>query len=135
MKQSGNDRRCSEQKKKWFSENEAWENIEYRLDFRVGGFEYDRSIVYETGVEVIFDARYEDIVDNQRIVLAYTSTIDGQRVSSSLSTVEFHAETGGTRLTLAEQIAAFDEPDDEDERREGWDNLLRRLDEYLKNNG
>ena len=45
-----------EHKRNWFSENEVWETQEYRLDFRAGGSEYYRSIVKESGTEVIFDA-------------------------------------------------------------------------------
>ena len=121
-------------KRPWFANSDGWENYEYRLDFRVGGQEYDRSRAVTLGFESIYDARYEDIVDNQRIVCAYTMTIDGKRLSSSLLTLEFSPTNDGTLLRLTEQIAAYGSSEDIAKRLDGWRWILGNLDSHLHTN-
>jgi uncharacterized protein YndB with AHSA1/START domain len=118
-------------KRPWFANNKDWENYKYELDFRVGGREYDHSRALESDMESIYDARYEDIVDGQRIVLAYTMTINGVRLSSSLLTLEFIADGDNTRLSLTEQIAMFGDREGIEHRREGWQGILGTLEKHL----
>jgi len=118
-------------KRPWFADNKEWENYQYRLDFRVGGQEYDHSRALNLDMDSIYDARYEDIVENQRIVIAYTMTINGARMSSSLLTLEFFPANDHTTLKLTEQIAMFTKQDDIDHRREGWLWILGNLVTHL----
>ena len=48
------------------------------------------------------DTVYLDIVPNHRIVLAYTMTLGGKRISSSLSTFELLPAEKGTDLICTE---------------------------------
>jgi uncharacterized protein YndB with AHSA1/START domain len=120
-------------KRQWFGDIANWEEIVYRLDFRVGGTEFSRSRPKTGGQEHQYDARYEDIITNQRIVLAYTMTLDNTRISSSLLTIEFREMGGGTLLTLTEQLAILDGTDSVESRRSGWQWLLDALNTTLGN--
>lgn len=93
-------------KKRWFFCAD-WGPSEHTLDFRVGGREYSCTGPAE-GPKHIYEAVYQDIVPQQRFVLAYTMTVGEQRISSSLLTVELFADGAGTRLKLTEQIAVLD---------------------------
>ena len=79
----------------------------YELDFRVGGGESASSTFAPAGVEERLDycSRFLDIVVDERIVLAYEFSLDGQRRWVSLVTVEFGPDGGGARLTWTEQYA------------------------------
>ena len=56
-------------KAQWFGCHDNWERIEYRSDFQVGGSEINRTRPPDD-VEHIYDARYEDIIKNSRIVMS-----------------------------------------------------------------
>src|SRR5262245_31606162 len=74
-------------KRRWFAEGEGWEVHEFSLDFRVGGSEVSR-FRFKGGAPMGNDTVFLDIVPDQRIVLAYTMTVDDTRISVSLATVE-----------------------------------------------
>ncbi|TJZ76228.1 SRPBCC family protein [Chitiniphilus eburneus] len=121
-----------EAKRRWFANDEEWENLEYRLDFRVGGQEFDRSRPRNGGTLHQYDGRIEDIVPDARIVIAYTMSLDGQRISSSLLTLEFQPRTNGTRLLFTEQIAILDGADSATSRESGWRSVLDKLEAALR---
>ncbi len=120
-----------ETKRRWFAEGAGWEVDEFTLDFRVGGFE--RTRVGSTGgasappAPILNDTVYLDIVADERIVFAYSLTIDEVLVSASLATVELTAAGDGTRLLLTEQAAFLDGADGAASRRSGWGMLLDKL--------
>src|ERR1700704_2506246 len=65
-----------------------WEKKRHEFDFRVGGRE--RLSGGPKGGRVhSFDALYQDIVPNERIIYTYDMHLDETRVSVSLATVEF----------------------------------------------
>lgn len=68
-------------KAKWFSKPEIF-------DFQVGGREYSRGGPPE-GPVFTFDASYQELVPEQRIVYTYTLDSGDVRVSVSITTVEF----------------------------------------------
>src|ERR687898_857151 len=70
---------------------------EFELDFQVGGREINRGSV--EGQEYSYEARYQDIVPDERIVYAYEMHTDGSRISVSLATVQLTPEGENTRLT------------------------------------
>ena len=109
-------------KAQWFAAGE-----EHELDFRVGGSEHLRarmdSDVYS------FDAVYEDIVPDERIVYTYNMHRNGERMSVSVTTVELRAAGGGagTHLRYTEQGVFLDAIDKPELREHGTNELLDKL--------
>jgi uncharacterized protein YndB with AHSA1/START domain len=116
-----------EAKAAWFAvPDETFPEIEFTLDFRVGGRETNLGRLAD-GSEILYDARFEDIVTDSRIVVAYTMSLDGHRMSTSLQTLEFVQDRDRTRLILTEQIAILDGLDTVAQRRQGIGELLDGL--------
>ena len=78
-----------------------------------------------------FEARYWDIVPNERIVYAYDMHLDDTRISVSLATIQLQPTTGGTRLVLTEQGAFLDGHDTVAAREHGTGELLDSLGAFL----
>lgn len=118
-------------KRRWFAEGEGFDVDAYELDFRVGGTERAqfRFTMPEQSTQTpgANDTVFMDIVENRRIVLAYTMTIGGQRISSSQTTFELTPAGAGTTLVMTEQAAFFDNADGAERREGGWRELLDRL--------
>src|SRR3954464_4513882 len=92
----------SDAKSKWFVGPSGWQAQQREVDFRVGGRE--RLVGrHASGKVSSFDARYYDIVPNERIVYAYEMHVDEVRISISLATIEFKARKVGTELVVTEQ--------------------------------
>ena len=70
-------------KSRWFGGGTDDAPLDLDMDFRVGGHETDRS---DPGA---YQARYHDIVQDERIVFTYELSLGGSLVSVSLATVEF----------------------------------------------
>lgn len=113
-------------KRRWMVEGEGWEVEEYQADFRVGGREYSR-FRFQGGPEITNETVYQDIVPDQRIIIAYWMTVGGERISVSLATVEFEPSGTGTRLVFTEQGAFLDGYDDVAGREAGSRGLLEAL--------
>jgi uncharacterized protein YndB with AHSA1/START domain len=102
------------------------------FDFRVGG--HERFGFGYQGVSYRYDARYYDIVKDQRIIYSYEMHADGTRISVSLTTVEFAEAAAGTALTWTEQGAyldGFDGAEAPQLRRGGTEEMLDGLARYL----
>jgi uncharacterized protein YndB with AHSA1/START domain len=119
-----------ELKGQWFAVPASWENRIFELDFRVGGSEVNSGEA-AGGTVHTFRSRYHDIVPGERIVFAYDLLADERLMSVSLTTVEFFAAEGGTRLVFTEQGAFFDGLDDPAGREHGTGKLLDALGERL----
>jgi uncharacterized protein YndB with AHSA1/START domain len=113
-------------KRRWFAEAEDWITTEYELDFRVGGRELFRGRPKD-GPVIAYDAVYQDIVPERRIVYSYAMTSDGQRISVSVATVEIAAANDGTRLVFTEQGAFLDRLETPSSREQGTGGLLDAL--------
>lgn len=116
-------------KSRWFPKAEQFE-------FRVGGREFNRG-GGASGPIYTFDARYEEIVKDLRIVYSYImdrekTPVDKVRISASLTTVEFKTVEDGTRLVYTEQAAFLDGHDTPDLRMQGTRSFLTQLGEYLE---
>jgi uncharacterized protein YndB with AHSA1/START domain len=114
-------------KQQWFGP--PAEDFPYELDFRVGGREH-----FEAGVQgavYVYDARYEDIVEDERVVYAYNMLRNGVRMSVSVTTVELLAQGGGTHLRYTEQGAFLDGEDTPELREHGTAEILDKLGEAL----
>jgi uncharacterized protein YndB with AHSA1/START domain len=114
-------------KAKWFSKADQFE-------FRVGGREFSRGGPPE-GPVFTFDACYQEIVPEQRIVYTYTLDMGETRISVSTTTVEFAAAAGGTKLTFTEQAAFFDGHDTPEIREHGTGEMLDALGKLMEGEG
>ena len=117
-------------KRRWFAEGEGFKVLEFEMDFRVGGSE--RASFRAQGgpmKDVVFAnaTTYQDIVDNRRIVIAYTMSAGDKRISASLATFEFLPAEKGTDLFFTEQAAFFEGADGPQMREAGWKQLLEAL--------
>ena len=118
------------QKVHWFNGPEEWGPDRHEMDFRVGGRETSVGGPKE-GPPHAFDAIYQDIVENERIVFSYDMHLDDRRISVSLTTIELKPAGGGTRLIFTEQGAYLDGWDNPAERERGTGGLLDALGAYL----
>jgi uncharacterized protein YndB with AHSA1/START domain len=113
-------------KAKWFGGPSEWEKRAEGFDFRIGGREH-LSGGPKDGPAHIFDAEYRDIVPNERIIYAYSMSLDDRRISVSLATVEMKPIGKGTHLTFTEQGVFLDGYDDAGQREHGTRWLLDKL--------
>lgn len=120
----------AEGKSQWFGAPDDG-SAPLQLDFRVGGREHSEGRG-PTGQTYRYDATYQDIVPDERIVYSYDMHLDDQRISVSLATVEFRPEAGGTRLVLTEYGAYLDGLDNPQDREQGTNWLLDQLGKVLE---
>ncbi|HVC37015.1 MAG TPA: SRPBCC family protein [Gammaproteobacteria bacterium] len=122
----------AEGKARWFGGTAGkWKALERTFDFRVGGRErlkgvWDSDAVYD------FEARYQDIVPDERSVYTYDMHIADKRISVSLSTVELAPAGKATQLTYTEQAVFLDGYDDAGSREQGTRALLDKLGAALR---
>jgi uncharacterized protein YndB with AHSA1/START domain len=114
-----------EAKARWFGPPDDSAG-EFELDFRVGGRELNRGKA-PGGNDYTYEATYQDIVPDERIVYAYEMHMNGTRISVSLSTVELKADGDGTRLVYTEQGAFLDGHDTPAQREGGTGGLFEAL--------
>jgi uncharacterized protein YndB with AHSA1/START domain len=116
-----------EAKMRWFAGPTEWISSEpHELDFRVGGRERV-SGGPKGGPRHTYDARFQDIVPNVRIITSYDMHLDDKRISVSLATVELKPAGSGTHLVYTEQGAFLDGYDDAGAREHGTGELLNNL--------
>jgi uncharacterized protein YndB with AHSA1/START domain len=108
-------------KDQWFGPSEG----EHQLDFREGGRE--RMLAEVHGAVYTYDALYEDIVPDERIVFTYNMHRDGKRMSVSVTTVELLPAGGSTRLRYTEQGVFLDGEDTPELRERGTNEMLNNL--------
>ncbi|WP_276356833.1 SRPBCC family protein [Cohnella caldifontis] len=112
-----------ESKAQWFPRAEKFE-------FRVGGQEFNRGGPTD-GPVYTYDARYQEIVPDRRIVYSYVMDMGDTRISVSVTTVEFRPAGEGTRLVYTEQGVYLDGHDTPEQRQHGTNVLLDRLSQAL----
>ena len=117
-------------KARWFGGPDGWHKSNYTLDFRVGGNE-SISGGPAGGTVHAYKATIWDIVENERIVLAYDMHLDATRISVSLATTDIKPTSNGTRLTYTEQGVYLDGYDDAGQREEGTQQLFNQLETFL----
>lgn len=111
-------------KARWFPKPEEF-------DFRVGGREINHNCQPGSPVYT-YDACYQEIVPDQRIVYTYTIDIDETRISVSVTTVEFIPIGTATQLIYTEQGAFLDGHDTPADREHGTKVMLDKLGEELR---
>jgi uncharacterized protein YndB with AHSA1/START domain len=118
-------------KARWFVGPDDWSSSGYELDFRVGGQE--RVAGGPPGGPVhTYEATYQDIVPDERIVSTYDMYMDKTRISVSLATLEFKPADAGTRLIYTEQAVFLDGYDIPADRERGTRDLLDNLEKALE---
>jgi uncharacterized protein YndB with AHSA1/START domain len=117
-------------KGRWFGDSDN-PTGDYELDFRVGGRELNRGAGPD-GEIYTYEALYQDIVPDERIVYTYEMHRKETRISVSLATVEFKPDGGGTRLVYTEQGAFLDGEDKPEYREQGTGGLLDALSAELQ---
>jgi uncharacterized protein YndB with AHSA1/START domain len=118
-------------KARWFVGPDDWESSNHTLDFRVGGVEHVSGGA-PGGSTYSFDARYQDIVPDERIIYTYDMHMNEARISVSLATIVFRPAGDSTHLTLTEQGVFLEGYDDPAERERGTKELLDALDAQLR---
>jgi uncharacterized protein YndB with AHSA1/START domain len=118
-------------KARWFVGPDEWEKSNLKLDFKVGGRE-SVSGGPPGGPVHSYNAIYQDIVPNERIVLTYEMHIDKARISVTLGTTEFKPAGQGTKLVYTEQSVYLDGHDDAGAREHGTRALFDNLEAALK---
>jgi uncharacterized protein YndB with AHSA1/START domain len=118
-------------KARWFVGPDDWETSNHALDFRVGGVEHVSGAA-PGGASYSFDARYQDIVPDERIIYAYDMHTNDARISVSLATIVFEPAGAATHLMLTEQGVFLEGYDDPAERERGTNELLDALDAQLR---
>jgi uncharacterized protein YndB with AHSA1/START domain len=116
----------------WFlgSEPDEFTPSDYELDFRVGGREFTRGGP-EGGDVYTYDARYDDIVADSRIVYSYFMLRNDVRISSSVTSIEFVPDGNQTKLVLTEHGIYLDGEDKPEFRTEGIGGQLDALGRWL----
>ncbi|MDX8037163.1 SRPBCC family protein, partial [Lentzea sp. BCCO 10_0856] len=117
-------------KAKWFVSPDAWESNGHTLDFRENGTESVAGTAPDGTVHT-YNALYQDIQPNQRIVSTYTMHANDKRTSVSLATVEFDQQDDKTTITVTEHGAFFDGLDRPEWREQGTNALLDALGKSL----
>jgi uncharacterized protein YndB with AHSA1/START domain len=120
-------------KQVWFTGAEPAEftTSEYELDFRVGGREFNRGGPPGSDDVYTYEARYSDIVENQRIVYTNYMLRNETRISVSAASVEFYVDGDATRLVFTEHGIYLDGEDKPEYRIEGIGQQLDALGRFL----
>jgi uncharacterized protein YndB with AHSA1/START domain len=126
-------------KRRWFLIDEGLAATEaYQNDFRVGGKETSRVRFKGSspggspaGTVMGNDSTYMDIVENERIVYAYSMLVGDQRISTSLATIQLLPEGQGTRLVFTEQAVFYDKSDALELRKQGVVFMLGKIADAL----
>jgi uncharacterized protein YndB with AHSA1/START domain len=114
----------------WFGGGDTFVTDEKSHDFRVGGRATEDG-QWHNGPRSKFISTYTDIVDLHRIVFTYDMWVDGQHLSTSLTTIALEQDGDATRLTYTEQAVHFDGLDTVEGREEGTRGLLDQLGHLL----
>jgi uncharacterized protein YndB with AHSA1/START domain len=121
-------------KVRWFAGSADALGAGYELDFRVGGREVSRAGP-PGGPVYTYASEFRDIVPEQRIVYTYEMSVDENRISVSVATVQFSSQGATTQLVLTEQGAFLDGHDKSAQREEGTRALLDSLAALLSGEG
>jgi uncharacterized protein YndB with AHSA1/START domain len=121
-------------KRRWYAEGDH-EIQEFHMDFRLGGSERFRYRFKEghaiAGSAIANESIYQDIVDEERIVVTSRMSLNGKPIVVMLATFEFVPAETGTDLILTHQGTYIDWPDGVKMIEIGWGRLVDRLQKEL----
>lgn len=116
-----------EARRAWFgAEAEGLTMTAFEDDFRVGGHGVNEGR-FGDGPAHRFRSTYTDIVEHQRIVYSYDMWLDGEHISTSVTTIRLEPTARGTHVTFTEQGVHLDGHDTGAQREEGSNELLDAL--------
>jgi uncharacterized protein YndB with AHSA1/START domain len=118
-------------KRVWYGGQNDWEVTKHTLDFRVGGWELWRGRPNANAPWMTNEALIQDILPNERIITSYAMTMDDKLFTLSQQVLEFSATPTGAHIKLTEQIFYIDAPDHHENRVEGTQGMLDKLNSYL----
>lgn len=116
----------AEAKSRWFAGPDGWQQVERTMDFRAGGRELLKGR-FPDGKTSHFEARYHEVVKNQLIVYVYDMYVNDWKMSVSLASIEFLADSKGTRLLVTEQGVFFGSKEDAAGREHGTNWLVDKM--------
>ncbi|MFM9970125.1 MAG: SRPBCC domain-containing protein [Burkholderiales bacterium] len=119
-------------KRRWFvGPRGQWKERIREFDFRVGGRE--RLVgVFLDGKTSTYDARFLDIVPEERIIYTYDMYNETQKMSISLATMLFEAAGAGTRLKYREEALILSGADDTGRREKRTNVLFDQMEASLR---
>ncbi len=109
-----------------------WYQPADEFDFRVGGREASQSGPIG-GPVYTYEACYQEIVPNERLVYSYSLDQNDTCISVSIVTIELMPNSEGTRLVFTEQGTFFDGHDSPEQREQWTQELLNLLERSLGN--
>jgi uncharacterized protein YndB with AHSA1/START domain len=115
-------------KRQWFGSPEEG-NTDHIFEFRVGGREFNEGKVGDNSYT--FDVRYQDIVEDNRIIYTYEMKLNGERISVSVASVELRPVDSGTRMIVREDGVFLDGLDTVKQREDGTNYLIDQLGSWL----
>ena len=127
-----------EKVKQWFAEGDRHDLVEFNLNFAEGG---TQRLVYRmregtpvAGMVIDNEARFQEIVQNDRVVMATTMKFNGKRVVASQITFELVPSQKGTDLICTHQGAYFEGSPAQFPQmlKEGWTALLGQMSKVLE---
>ena len=119
---------------RWYTPGDAsWTSRIEQHEFKVGGRKH-LSFGSKGGPRYSEDCRYEDIVENWRICFSMTIARDGERITTSMVTVELFPEGQRTRVRVTDQCVMLDGGDTAADRERGWGETLDKLPAELTRN-
>ena len=116
---------------RWGTPNKTVAITFLETDFRIGGRDVSRCGPVHRQ-DYLIDVRYQDIVDDERIVSVETVSHGETRLASALITVELLPHDTGTRLKLTDQIAVYEGAEMVNGSKAGWSGALDNLGVELK---
>ncbi|MEO7521100.1 MAG: SRPBCC domain-containing protein [Gemmatimonas sp.] len=118
-------------KRRWLLEDDGTTIDSFEMDFRVGGTETARYSIRKgspvDGLPFVNEGTYLDIVPDRRVVMAFSMSIGGRRISVTLITFDLVPSGAGTTLTLIHQGLYFESSGGPEMRELGWNTLMDRL--------
>lgn len=122
-----------EQVRRWFAEGDRHDLLDFTMEFAEGGaqrLEYRmKQGTPIAGMTILNEARFQEIVPGDRIVMATTMKLEGKRISSSQITFELLEAETGTDLVCTHQGAYFEAAGPQFHKmiEAGWIDLLGKL--------
>lgn len=119
-----------EELKVWAAPAADWVHKTEKFQFEIGGQEVS-SFGPGGGDMYKLVSRFDDIIENQRIVTSFSISNAHGIISSSAMCVEFFPHDDGTILRISEATVFFDDQETPEMRIQGTNNQLDQLVAYL----
>lgn len=115
-------------RRRWLIESDGWTVHHLNAPDEVRPGAVESSSFSPPGADVVLtnDTTFLDVQQDERLIFAYAMTLQGEPLSSSLTTVEFLGDGEGSRIVLTEQGAYYGD-EDVAGRKQGMSLLLEAL--------